>query len=302
MFDEKSAIRKKTDNTRIGVLKRVEAELNEAGFESSGCEAEILLCHFLELRKVDLFFDPDVCIDDGILDRINKAVAERIKNIPLQYIVGSAYFYGLELGVEPGVFIPRPETEVLVERLIELACKEFSNSLKILELCTGSGNIPVALTKNIHYCKIISSDISSDALRVARQNAVRNGLAGRIEFVQGDLFEAVREELKGNGFDWIIANPPYIDINSMLELPLDVYFEPSQALLGGADGLDFYRRIIADAGTYLRPKGYIAFEFGDDQRARIEQIISFSRMFDKIEFFTDLNGIYRFVIARRANG
>ena len=238
-----------------------------------------------------------------MIESFKALIQKRAAGAPLQYLMQETYFYGLKLKVKEGVFIPRPETEVLVERIIELVNKKIAKPVYILELCTGSGNISVALTKNLQYCKIMSSDISTEALDIARENAKMYSLEQKIEFSQGDLFSAI-PDIKDpkDRFDIIIANPPYVTHQELKDLPKDVKNEPVSALDGGNDGLDFYKRIITDCKDYLKEGGYIAFEFSDNHQPGVKDIICKSGIFEDTDFFCDLNGIMRFVIARRFCG
>jgi release factor glutamine methyltransferase len=295
------------NNLKIGqALSGAEKRFVQAGIVSAKKEAEILLSFFLNLKRVELYAKINQIIETSILDQFQSAVNKRCAYLPLQYITQEAFFYGLKFNIRQGVFIPRPETEVLVDKLIGLARSHFPNSLKILELCTGSGNISVSLTKNIHYCTIMSSDINIKALELARENAQAHGVSAQIEFIQSDLFESLdnnqADPAESKRFDMIIANPPYVSKSEMIKLPADVRNEPQEALFGGNDGLDFYRKIINRAGSYLNNRGYIGFEFGDTQAKSIEQILQASQLFEQPEFFADLNGIYRFVITRRIHG
>ncbi|MFH1093191.1 MAG: peptide chain release factor N(5)-glutamine methyltransferase [Candidatus Omnitrophota bacterium] len=278
-------------------------ELEQAHIACARKEAELLLSNLLDCEFAVLYLSMDKILEPQMLNKFKDLIRKRCRDVPLQYLMRETCFYGLKLHVEEGVFIPRPETEVLVERIIELVQKNIRKPVRMLELCTGSGNISVALTKNLQYCKIMSSDISPQALVIARQNARRHGLDNRIEFVQGDLFSAL-SELKdlNDRFDIIIANPPYIAHQELKNLPQDVGHEPQNALDGGKDGLMFYKNIISGCTPYLKNGGYIAFEFGDEQRQSIEEIICNSQFFEKPFFFSDLNGIVRFVIARRFCG
>ncbi|MFH1062085.1 MAG: peptide chain release factor N(5)-glutamine methyltransferase [Candidatus Omnitrophota bacterium] len=295
------------NNPKIGqALITAEMRFLEAGIDSAKKEAEILLGFFLNFKRIELYAKRNQIIEDNILNKFQNAVKKRCLAVPLQYITGETYFYGLRLLVSEGVFIPRPETEVLVEKLIRLAKASFPNRLKILELCTGSGNISVSLTKNLQYCTIISSDINIKALELARQNFQLHGLSSQIEFIQSDLFKALDKneayKQESNRFDIIVSNPPYVSGEQMSQLPADVLNEPKEALYGGWDGLDFYRKIISQSCGYLKKGGYLAFEFGDCQAPSIEKIIKATEIFEPAEFFADLNGIYRFVITRRING
>ncbi|MBU1045017.1 MAG: peptide chain release factor N(5)-glutamine methyltransferase [Candidatus Omnitrophica bacterium] len=295
----------KQDTTIGKALSAAECLLSQAGIVSAEKEAVILLGFFLDLKRIDVYFIRNEILNSDILIEFQSAVNKRCAYFPLQYLTGETFFYGLRLVMREGVFIPRPETEILVEKIIKIAEKNFPNGLKILELCTGSGNISVSLTKNIQYCTIISSDINKKALDLSRHNACIHGVSEQIKFIQSDLFEALDSQdyqQESNRFEIIVANPPYVSFEQMNELPADVLNEPKEALYGGNDGLDFYRKIIGQTRNFLKKSGYIAFEFGDKQAKDIEQIIQVSKLFDQTEFFADLNGIYRFVIARRING
>jgi release factor glutamine methyltransferase len=225
---------------------------------------------------------------------------------PIQYVIGKTEFCGLELKVDERVLIPRPETELLVETAAELAGLKASraDALDILDLCTGSGNIAIALmaarcaplTKNLSNCKIIASDISPAALEVARRNAIRNGVYAGIEFICSDLFT----DIKGR-FDIIVSNPPYIAKHEFTTLQEEVLREPRIALDGGSDGLDFYRRIIASMPEYLKRGGHAVMEIGYGQRAAVTEIIDKSGFFKLSGVKKDFNGIDRVIIAEWIN-
>lgn len=216
---------------------------------------------------------------------------------PVQYIMGHAEFCGLDFEVNEDVLIPRPETELLVETAAELAFsfQLSAFSLKILDLCTGSGNIAISLTKRVPDCKIIASDISHGALHIAAANARRHGVYDRIKFVKSDLFEAL-----DNRFDIIVSNPPYIARYEFETLQKEVQREPRLALDGGEDGMDFYRKICREAPRHLNNSGYLVFEIGFGQLSAIKEIMSCSGL-----KFTgskkDFNGIDRVVAAQWTN-
>ncbi len=218
---------------------------------------------------------------------------------PLQYIMGRTEFFGLDLIVNEDVLIPRPETEMVVETVIGLAAKFARNtgeSCKILDLCTGSGNIAISLTKNTSNCKIVASDISEAALDVARQNASLNAVSDKVEFVKSDLFDEIHGE-----FDIIVTNPPYIARNEFEGLQKEVLMEPHIALDGGEDGLDFYRSIVRDATSHLKDGGNIVMEIGFGQSALIRDIIESREGIRVLDIKKDYNGIDRIVIAEWKN-
>ena len=295
---------KNKKNIDIGyALNWAVKELEQAQILSSRRQAELLLSNLLNCEFAELYLQRGKELQPDVLERLKEIIKKRCQGMPLQYLMKETCFYGLRIQVENGVFIPRPETEVLVEKIIELVGKNIRKPVRILELCTGSGNISVALTKNLQYCTIMSSDVSAQALVAARNNARSHGLQTRIEFSQGDLFSGIPEPKDLNSrFDIVAANPPYIATRELESLPKEVGYDPQEALDGGADGLMFYRRIIAGVRPYLKNNGYIAFEFGDAQAQNIEEIICDSQLFEKPFFFSDLNGIVRFVIARRFCG
>lgn len=230
---------------------------------------------------------------------------------PIQYVIGKTEFCGIDLAVDERVLIPRPETELLVEKAAALAFSR-GGTQEILDLCTGSGNIAIALmarlgsqsalipveglTKSITNCRIVASDISEGALEVARANASRNGAAGRIEFVKSDLFT----DVKGS-FDIIVSNPPYISGPEFGTLQKEVLREPRVALYGGIDGLDFYRNIFSRLHLYLKPDGRIILEIGYGQLDAIMDIIRQGGRFETAEVIKDWRGIDRVVVVRWIN-
>jgi len=217
---------------------------------------------------------------------------------PVQYIKGDVNFMGYDLKVAPGVFIPRFETEILVEAVLDTINKERSigDAPSILDLCTGSGNIAIALSKSLKKALITASDISSEALLIAQDNASSNG-CDNIIFKVSDLFDSI----KGGPFDIIVSNPPYISKKDLSELQPEVLCEPHSALYGGQDGLLFYRRIIESASLHLKENGYLFLEIGYDQALPLKEIVrSNGFMLEKI--IKDYNHIDRIVIARKSNG
>ena len=227
---------------------------------------------------------------------------------PIQYIIGKTSFLGLDIRVNEDVLIPRPETEILAESALEIIrTRGRDNAIRVLDLCTGSGCIAVALacqlwptdsvglTKSDYDCKIIASDVSEKALVVARDNARRSGVIDKIMFVKSDMFE----NLDGK-FDMIISNPPYIARHEFKELQREVLKEPRMALDGGEDGLDFYRRIAGCASKRLNGGGFILLEIGFGQADAVCGILENNGLkAEKIE--KDFNGIARVIIAKWKN-
>ena len=217
---------------------------------------------------------------------------------PLQYIIGKEKFFGLDFIVNDDVFIPRPETEILVNTVLDTVNEHLTPNTepRILDLCTGSGCIAISLTKNVHNCKIFASDVSEKALEIAKENARLNGVGDRITFVSSDLFK----DIKGK-FDIIVSNPPYIAEHEFETLQKEVLKEPRLALSGGTDGLDFYRRIFNEAPRYLEKCGYCITEIGYGQRQVIKDIIEKTASFELIEVKEDQYNIDRVIKVKWIN-
>jgi len=266
--------------------------LKRHGVSSSRVNAECLLSNFLQCRIIDLY-TYSIKLSREQRSDLDKILTRRISGEPLQYITGRVNFCGNELIVRKGVFIPRPETEVLAQVLIEYAQKLNTH---VWDMCTGSGNIAISLTKASTHCKIISSDISAKALDTARENALLNNVADRIIFIKADLV-SIPDKYKGY-FDIISCNPPYIRACDIEHLGAEISHEPPAALNGGADGLDFYRIIIKHAPFFLKKNGCLVFEIPDNSSRIVEEMINHCGCFDNIGFFKDLNNIERVIAAR----
>ena len=226
---------------------------------------------------------------DEFLGYIN----DRINGRPVAYIVGNREFMGLDFFVKEGVLIPRPDTETLVEEIIQL-CKNKNEEINIVDIGTGSGAITVSLAKYIENSKITSLDISDIPLEVGKINAVNNGVDNRIEFLKSDVFTAIKNTEKK--FDIIVSNPPYIPKKDIETLHTQVKdYEPYNALEGGEDGLDFYRQITEESVQYLKQGGILAYEVGHDQSEDVSKIMK-HHGYDKIYTKKDIQGIDRVVI------
>ena len=252
-------------------------------------EDEILLTHILKCKSVDLLINKPILTSSQEL-QFQDYKQRRQKGEPLQYIIGSWDFYGLEFVVDPSVLVPRPETESLVE----LALKRFKGK-SILDLGTGSGCIAITLAKFLPGVKIVTVDISSQALMIAKANAKRHDVEVRIEFVHADMEEFLEKE---GSFDLIISNPPYIPSAAIKQLPLDVQQEPAMALDGGADGLDFYRIITKYSPRLLSVDACLMMEFGDGQGKAIETLMNAQGCFFEIEIINDLTDRERIIYGK----
>jgi len=234
-----------------------------AGIDSARLDAELLLGCALGMSREELMIAATRKVSVAESDRYEDLLRRRLNREPLAYITGQQEFWSLGFLVSGDVLVPRPETETLVERALKhLAAINNHEAPRILELGTGSGAIAVALASELPQAEIVATEIAPAALEIARRNASRNGVSNAMRFLQGDLFTALDQELEKD-FDLILSNPPYIPRGEIAHLEAEVSrWEPRAALDGGVDGLDFYRRIIEEAPSYLRPGGAVAVEIG----------------------------------------
>lgn len=257
---------------------------------------EQLACWAFDCTRTELYVG-DTVRDEQKIFKFFEAIGSAAFGMPIQYVIGDTEFMGLKFYVSPSVFIPRPETEFLVESTLRLIEEERLDEPSILEIGTGSGAIAVGLTNYNPSCKIVASDISQDALKVARVNAKVNGVAEKIRFLLSDLFLGIGE---GERFDIIASNPPYIPSGDYDNLPPEVKREPKIALDAGEAGLDFYKEIIPEAAKRLKPKGFLVLEMGFGQSGRIRNLIDQTKAYCETEILKDYNGIDRVMMARRS--
>jgi len=277
----------------LKILNWTKGYLSEKGVENPRLEAEWMLCEALSLDRVGLYLNFDKPLSEHELASYRGMVGRRGKREPLQYILGSQEFMGLDYQVSPAVLIPRHDTEVLVTWAIQRGASADS----ILDIGSGSGCVAVALAKALPRAQIFSVDISGEALAVARGNAEKNGAP--VQFFQGSLFEP----FAGRRFDMIVSNPPYIPAAELATLQQEVRgFEPLSALDGGADGLDFYRRITEQASGHLNPGGWLLFEVGAGQAPQVLGLLRAGGFSADCFRQTDAAGIERVVGGRLANG
>lgn len=254
-------------------------------------EAELIVSHVLSVSRKDILFS-DLVITQQQSESIEKIVANRISGKPLQYLLGEVEFFDMNISVGEGVFIPRPETELMTEYAIkEIKKKQCSNPL-ILDICTGSGCIALALAKYIEGSFVVGTDISGVSLKYAKRNAKRNKIEN-IDFIRCDLFESIRIGC----FDLIISNPPYIQSQEIKKLQLEVQKEPQIALDGGIDGLDFYRRIINNIRHSIKHNSILLLEIGFGQYKEVLGLLE-QKYFSEVNIIKDYSGIDRILIAR----
>lgn len=256
-------------------------------------DAQALLLHTLGRDKAWLMAHAEDDISADEAGRYRELIERRYLGEPMQYILGEAEFYGLRFRVTPDVLIPRPETEHLVERVLELA--EQFQTPRIVDVGTGSGCIAVALAAHLKGGDLTAIDISASALDLARQNAELNGALQRIRFLEDDLLAPVA----GQRFEIVVSNPPYVSEVDRASLSVEVRdHEPALALFAGKDGLDIYRRLIPAAFAALAPGGFVALEIGYGQMEGVSKLLSVTG-FREIEFIPDLQDIPRVAVARR---
>lgn len=246
-------------------------KLKSVSIETARLDAEVILADLLQVKRYSLLIKKKKILDKNIVEEYNKLIYRRTLKEPVAYIIGKKEFMGLDFIVDSSVLIPRCDTEILVEYIIEYSKQLLNQELNILEIGTGSGAICVSLAKYIEKCKITTIDISLKALNIAKQNADKMKVSNKIEFYHGDCFESIKQE---NKFDIILSNPPYIPYLEIDKLDKDVsQYEPIIALDGGSDGLDFYKKIIKESKLYIRKDGIIAFEIGYNQSDDVEKIL-----------------------------
>lgn len=251
------------------VLAWAASDFRSRGFDSARLDAELLLADGLGVDRVRLFLEHERVLSAEELARYRSVIQRRRRGEPVAYILGVREFFGLPIHVDARVLVPRPDTEILVE-----AALRWTESRDLygtaLDLCTGSGCVALAFASRRRTWQVWASDVSLDALNVARGNAERLGLSN-VAFRQGDLFGALDPQLR---FDLITANPPYIPQSEIAGLQVDIRdFEPHLALSGGGDGLALIRPLVAQARSRLVPGGYLAMELGHDQAARVRALL-----------------------------
>lgn len=276
-------------------LREAREFLEKSGIEDAGREAELIISHCLGVERVSLYRD-NPKISQEQISEIEEFLKRRSKREPLQYILGYTEFHGLKIKVAKGILIPRPETELLVEEAIKIISKfQIPNSkLMILDFCTGSGCIALALAKKFPYAEAYGTDSSKVAIAYAKENAAINGIKNAT-FLRGNLFEPVRRPAT---FNLIVSNPPYIRKNDIKTLQPEIKdWEPIEALDGGEDGLDYYRVIIPEARGFLKKDGFLMLELGIDQSEAVKKMALDAGFMD-ISLKKDYAGIERILMAK----
>ena len=249
------------------LLKLGIKELNN--IDEASLKVKMLLANILGESKEYLIIHKNREISGNVEAEFLKYFERLKQGEPIQYIIGKTEFYGLEFTVNPSVLIPQPDTEILVEEVIDIYNKNYrikNTKISILDLCTGSGAIAICLEKNLNNVEVFASDVSKKALEVAKKNAIQNKT--EINFIESNLFEKIEEK-----FDIIVSNPPYIESEVLKTLSEEVKHEPVLALDGGEDGLDFYKKIAKEAKDYLKENGVLALEIGFNQKESVINLL-----------------------------
>jgi release factor glutamine methyltransferase len=281
--------------TVLEVIQRSSEFLERKGVDSPRLQSELLLAHVLQLPRMKLYLNFERPLTSVELDAVRGLVKRRGQREPLQHIVGSTSFCGLEMKVSRDVLIPRPETELVAEHACRLLTAAAGNTPTALDFATGSGCLAIVMAVKCPAATVHATDVSAPALAIARENAARHEVAGRTRFHAGDGLAAVPEDLH---FDVIVSNPPYIPSEAVATLQPEVRdHDPLLALDGGVDGLRFYKSLATGAAARLRPGGRLVLELGHDQAKAVGGLLAEAKW--KVEgIYQDYAGVERILIAR----
>lgn len=284
--------------TPIDLLKTTAAFFESKELENPRIDAEILLSHVLQCRRIELYAGFERSLETDEVNRYREMVRARAKGEPVQRITGEVEFYGLSMAVLSGVFIPRPETELLIDEARNLIPAEWDGEWRACDVCTGTGIIPVTLLrKSPPFVRFDAVDVSEEAIENAGANANRHDVADRLERIHAPLGEHLRD--RGEAYRLLTANPPYIRTSEIPALAVEVReYDPLRALDGGADGLDTYRELIPLAYDALVPGGALLLEISDGVSAGIRSIVSESP-FGEVSVRKDYGGHERVLLAKK---
>lgn len=263
--------------------------LKKTNVENPINQARIVLANVLQKSKEYILINENESLEEQTYNEFIEKIEKISSGIPLQYITKSQEFMGMEFFVDENVLIPQPDTEILVEEVLNIIDKK--EDLEVLDMCTGSGAIAVSIAKYTNNCKVYAVDISGGALEVAKKNAIKNVVSEKINFINSNMFENIDCNKK---FDIIVSNPPYIETDTIKQLGIQVQKEPKIALDGGVDGLDFYRNLALNSKKYLKKMGVIAMEIGYNQRKSVINL--FKTEYENIYCKKDLSGNDRVIV------
>lgn len=280
--------------TVLELLRLATGYLQGKGVEQARLDAEVLLGHVLQTERIMLYVHHDRPLQPDEVAAYRTLIARRGRREPVAYLTGEKEFYGRPFRVDRPVLIPRPETEHLVE--VALAFAAGRQALQGWDVGTGSGILAVTLAAQIPESRWMATDLSAEALTIARANAERHGVAERVRFVEGDLFAGQGRE---GAWDLIVSNPPYLTAEEMAALAPEVRCEPPQALNGGRDGLDLIRRLVQQAWQFLRPGGLLAFEIGAGQEDSCRRLLMETGRYEAVQVTHDHAGRPRVISCLR---
>ncbi|KGK86628.1 SAM-dependent methyltransferase [Desulfosporosinus sp. HMP52] len=271
-----------------------ESELLKKGIDNSRFDADLLLAEVLKVTRDRLYLDWDRILSEQESEHYQKLIQRRSENVPLQYILGRQEFMGLSFYVDERVLIPRADSEVLVEKCLDILRQDHKNelvrSIRVADLCTGSGVLAISLAHFFPSAEVLGVDLSPGALEVAQLNAKQLGVP--VQWRQGDFVESIR----GEYWDYVITNPPYVSAEDYRQCAPEIFHEPVMAFLGGTDGLDFYRRLANEIRPLLNPQGKVLMEIGWNQAEAVCKLFQLNGF--KTEVFSDLAGRDRVILAR----
>jgi len=266
--------------------------IKQREFNSPKLEVELILCYLLQKDRIYLHLNRKEEVSEEIKDKFYKLAEKRNNGYPLQYITNSQEFMGLDFYVQEGVLIPRPDTETLVETVINIVKERYNKEIKILDLGTGSGAIAISLAYYLRNSFVTAIDISDIAVETTKINIKKHNL-NNIKVIKGNIFE----DNLGEKFDVLVSNPPYIESDEIKNLQTEVsVYEPRLALDGGVDGLDYYRPIVELFKEICEENGVLAVEIGKQQKESVEEIFLNSKVFKEVKSYRDLAGNDRVII------
>lgn len=284
------------------ILEWTSGYFTRKGIDGPRLSAELLLSHVLAAPRIKLYTEYERPLSEGELGRMRALVQRAAEEEPIAYLTGRAHFFNLEFEVTRDVLIPRPDTETLVENVLQTVRHQPGlEAPRVIDLCTGSGCIAAAVAQHLKSATVVATDLSEAAVAVARRNFDRLGLADRVVVEQGDLFAPLARMVDVRPFHLVLANPPYIRSEEVSKLDRSVReYEPSQALDGGADGLHLHRRILAEAPGRLVPGGRVFLEIAFDQGELAREVAKGYPAFENIRVLKDFGGRDRVLTAQRA--
>lgn len=296
-IEVKQETEKKEGNVTISeALRWGQGKLSDK--DNGANEAKTILCYAAKLSQAELITKAKEKLSENEYAEYKSKIEERLESKPLQYVIGSQDFFGRVFNVNSSVLIPRLDSEILVEKCIDIIKTNGMDCAEILEMCTGSGAIGITLASEFPNSLITMTDASEDALEVAKENAQNNRVTGQCSFSKGDMFEAVPANTT---YDMLVCNPPYIKTAEIYTLLPEVKeYEPRMALDGGVDGLNFYRIIAREAAKYINQEGYIVLEIGNKQAEDVCALLTQAGEFKDIQVYKDLAKNDRVVVAKRS--